>query len=543
MRIYLLQINPIIGDLFGNTGKILEGMARAKLEKADVVVTPELAITGYPPEDFLLMPYFIREVERQLDRIVEASKGIAAIVGMPRRRNGEGKPLANSAAILSDGKLLGYQDKTLLPTYDVFSERRYFEPAAGYSLWEIAGKRIAVTICEDIWQVSDSMSYGGYPRDPLNEVALLHPDLLVNLSASPFNEKKIEERVAVCRKTAEMLSCPVLLCNQAGANDSLIFDGNSLYLDGKGRLLKAARGFEEDELLIDTEISEEPIELASPPIQNIYRALLLGVRDYFHKSGFKKACVALSGGIDSAVVASVAAEALGPENLLAVSMPSRYSSQGSVSDAKELAKNLGVEIWEIPIEKPFTAYLDLLHPYFGERAPDATEENIQARIRGMIMMAISNKFGGVVLATGNKSEMAVGYATLYGDMCGGLGVISDVTKQQVYSLAEWINRERQIIPLSTITKPPSAELRPNQRDSDSLPDYEVLDNILKAYVEGHLSAGEIAKKEGYPLALVEEVIRKIHRNEYKRRQSAPGLRVSSKAFSVGRHFPIVQRWV
>lgn len=543
MRIYSAQLNPIIGDLVGNADKILHAIDSARKKNADLVVTPELAITGYPPEDFLMMPYFVQEVERQLSRIILATSGISVIVGLPRRNEGDGKPLCNSAAIISDGKILGYQDKALLPTYDVFIERRYFEPATGYSAWEIAGKRVVVTICEDIWHHAELIKRGSYPHDPVEDIIELDPEVLINLSASPFNVAKVRERIFVCQTVAQTLSCPVILCNQVGGNDSLIFDGHSLYIGEKGTVLKVAHGFEEDGLLIDTEEEEKPVELNISIIKNLYDALVLGVRDYFQKSGFKKACIALSGGIDSAVVACIAADALGPENLLGVTMPSRYSSESSVNDARDLADNLGIKIWEISIEKPFSAYLELLGPYFEERPPDATEENLQARTRGMIMMAISNKFGGVVLATGNKSEMAVGYATLYGDMCGGLGVISDVTKQQVYDLAEWINRGGEVVPQSTITKPPSAELRPDQKDSDSLPDYEVLDNVLKSYVEEHLSPGEIVDKYGYPHDLVEDLIKKIHCNEYKRRQSAPGLRVSPKAFSVGRHFPIVQRWV
>lgn len=543
MRVYIAQLNPIIGDLIGNTNKILEALDDARKKNADLVVTPELAITGYPPEDFLMMPHFMQEVERQFSRIIQATSGISIILGLPRPHAGDGKPLCNSAAIITDGKVLGYQNKALLPTYDVFRERRYFEPAKGYSVWEIAGKRVVVTICEDIWHHVDLIKHGTYPHDPVEDILELDPEILINLSASPFNVSKVRERIFVCQTVAQTLSCPVILCNQVGGNDSLIFDGHSLYIGEKGGVLRVAHGFEEDRVLIDTEEDYQQVSLNFNVTENLYEALVLGVRDYFRKSGFTKACIALSGGIDSAVVACIAADALGPENILGVSMPSRYSSEGSVKDAKDLAENLGIELWEISIEKPFTAYLDLLSPYFGDRPPDATEENLQSRTRGMVMMAISNKFGGVVLATGNKSEMAVGYATLYGDMCGGLGVISDVTKQQVYDLAEWINRESEVVPIATITKAPSAELRPDQKDSDSLPDYEVLDNVLKSYVEDHLSSGEIVDKYGYPHELVEDLIRKIHINEYKRRQSAPGLRVSPKAFSVGRHFPIVQRWV
>lgn len=543
MRIYIAQINPIIGDLTGNTQKIIQAIDHARNKNVDLVVTPELALTGYPPEDFLLMPHFLSEVDRQFQRIIQASKGIAVIVGLPRLNDGEGKPLFNSAAILEDGKVVGYQNKALLPTYDVFQERRYFEPTTEFAVWDLCGSRVVVTICEDIWHHSELIKLGSYPCNPVEDLVELNPELLINLSASPFNIKKVRERIFVCQTAAQTLSCPVVLCNQVGGNDSLIFDGHSLFVDDEGSVLKVAKGFEEEGVVVDTEGTYSPTSLDIDPLENLYKALVLGIRDYFHKSGFTSACLGLSGGIDSALVAALAKEALGPDNVLAVSMPSRYSSEGSKVDAKKLAENLGVEFWEVPIENPFQSFLHLLEPFFQEHQEDITEENLQARIRGMIMMAISNKLGHVVLATGNKSEMALGYATLYGDMCGGLGVISDVTKRQVYELSEWINRKQEVIPREIIEKPPSAELKPDQKDSDTLPDYEVLDNVLQAYVEEHLSSGEIVKRYGYPHELVEELIRRIHRSEYKRRQSAPGLRVSPKAFSVGRHFPIVQHWV
>ncbi len=386
------------------------------------------------------------------------------------------------------------------------------------------------------------MIHTDYRRDPILDLAAQKPDLLLNLSASPYSVDRTRTRLATCETVCRTLSCPVILCNQVGGNDSLIFDGNSIALNASGKLIAQANAFQEDGLLVDTETQGETV-IRPTSIQDLHDALVLGIRDYFGKQGFTKAVVGLSGGIDSAVVFALAAEALGPQNVLGITMPSRYSSEGSVTDAEALAVHLGCQYRKISIEDPFVSYLELLEPHFEGRPADTTEENLQARIRGMILMSFSNKFGYLVLATGNKSELAMGYATLYGDMCGGLGVISDVTKQQVYALARWINREHEIIPISTIDKPPSAELRPNQLDSDSLPDYSIIDAVLEAYIEHNKSPEEIAAAHHYPLALVQDLVTRIHRNEYKRRQAAPGLRVSQKAFSVGRHFPIVQGWV
>lgn len=542
MRILLAQINPTVGDLPGNTAKIVQCLTLARQRAAEVVLFPEMAVCGYPPEDLLLLPSFIQSAEESLVEIISHTKGLVALVGTVRQALGQ-KSLYNTAAIISDGKLLGFQDKLLLPTYDVFDEARYFEPGVSCQVWDLAGKRVAVTICEDIWQHGDFLAHTSYPRDPILEVRDRKPDILLNLSASPFSMMRSQTRYALCRGIAKTLHCPVVLCNQVGGNDSLIFDGNSFYLAPDGDLLVKAKAFEEDLLLVDTEALSEPLSpREEEPVQALFQALVLGVRDYFRKQGFSKALLGVSGGIDSAVVACIAAEALGAENVLGIAMPSRYSSPGSLDDAQALAQNLGIGYKVIPIEGPFQTYLELLTPEFAHKPADITEENLQPRIRGMILMAFSNKFGYIVLATGNKSEMAMGYATLYGDMCGGLGVINDVTKQQVYSLARWINREGEVIPISTITKPPSAELRPNQKDSDSLPDYVILDAVLEDYIERHIPAETIAATHGYPLALVKELIARIHRNEYKRRQAPPGLRVSQKAFSVGRRFPIVHGW-
>lgn len=544
MRIFVAQINTTIGDLEGNTSKILASIASARMQGAELVLFPELAICGYPAEDFLLMPHFMRAIEEKLEQIIEASNDIAVVVGLPRLNLSQGeKKLFNSAAVIRNGKLLGYQDKFLLPTYDVFDERRYFEPGQQTHVWEINGIKVGITICEDIWQHADVLTYADYPVDPVQNLKNYEPDIVMNLSASPFSSVHRRDRVLVCSRAASTLRCPLIYCNQVGANDSLIFDGYSFYFDKNGLIIDYAKGFEEDHLLIDTNLHRPPRDFTNHPIEDLYKALVLGVKDYFHKSGFTRACLGLSGGIDSALVACLAVEALGKENVLCVGMPSRYTSQGSIDDARALTEHLGVDYKEISIESPFESYLTLMGPHFVNYKSDVTEENLQARIRGMILMALSNKMGYIVLSTGNKSELAMGYSTLYGDLCGGLAVISDVTKMQVYALAKWINRFKEVIPWNTINKPPSAELRPNQKDSDSLPPYEIVDNVLQNYVEEHLSPEEIAVKFGYPLSTVMDLVRKIHRNEYKRRQSAPGLRVSEKSFSVGRKFPIVQKWV
>lgn len=544
MRLLLAQINPIIGDLLGNTHKILEGIRYAKSVSADLVLFPELALTGYPPDDFLLLPHFIEALERPLEEIREASQGIVAIVGTPRCSISPfGHPLYNSAAIFQDGRLLGFQDKCLLPTYDVFDERRYFEPGNSIPIWSLCGKKVGITICEDIWQHSKLLTYTTYARDPVIELRDQQPDLVLNLSASPFSVAKFQNRLFTCSKAAITLQCPFALCNQVGGNDGIIFDGRSVCMDKEGELLHCAKGFEEDFLLVDLSQAIKLGKREENPVNDLYQALVLGVRDYFQKSGFFRGCLGLSGGIDSALVACIAVEALGKDNVLAITMPSRFSLESSTQDARQLAHTLGIECREISIESPFVSYLELLTPHFHGKKFDVTEENLQARIRGMILMAISNKLGYIVLSTGNKSELAMGYSTLYGDMCGGLGVISDVSKRQVYALAQWINRDQEIIPLSTIQKPPSAELRPNQKDSDSLPDYDIIDNVLLGYVEEHRSPAEIAAAYHYPIELVNDLIFRIHLSEYKRRQSAPGLRVTEKAFSVGRRFPIVQRWV
>ncbi len=543
MRILIAQMNPTIGDLKGNTEKILRSIENGRKQGVDLVVFPEMALTGYPAEDFVLLPNFMESVAKHLERIVQASKDIGVIVGLPRYNPSTlEKECFNSAAMIVDQSLVDYVDKMLLPTYDVFDERRYFEPGNGVKIWSFKGECLGITICEDLWQHSGLIKTTYYRRDPIDELKKHHPTCLINLSASPYSLNKFKDRMDVCSKVANTLQCPLVLCNQVGGNDSLIFDGYSLYVTPKG-LIHHAKGFGEDEFLVDLKKSATVIHVERNAIEDLYHALVLGVRDYFHKLGFKKGCLGLSGGIDSAVVACIAAEALGKENLLGISMPSRYTVEESKRDARLLAERLEIEFQEIPIDTPFICALDTLEPYFAGKQEDITEENLQARIRGILLMAFSNKFHLLVLSTGNKSELALGYSTLYGDMCGGLAVIGDVTKTNVYALARWINRKDEIIPQYTIDRPPSAELRPNQKDSDTLPPYDVIDLVLPAYVEDHRSPEWIAEHYQLDLNQVIDLVKKIHANEYKRRQAPPALRVSEKAFSVGRRFPIVQRWV
>ncbi len=546
MKILVAQRNPIVGDIDGNTAKILESMDQARQKGVDLVMFGELMLCGYPPEDLVYHNTFIDSMELHLERIMKASKGITAIVGLIRRNFEEGeKNLLNSAAVIHDGHLLGFQDKWLLPTYDVFEERRYFEPGTKTRIWEVGGKRIGLIICEDIWQHAGYVGYTRYGRDPVQTLVELNPDILLNISASPYQFQKPDIRVNVCAKAAKTLQCPVVMCCQVGANGQIVFDGYSVYVNAKGELSQLAKGFAEDAMVVDLEAESCPVPFEYDPMSNLLSALELGVKDYFHKLEFQKACLGLSGGIDSALVAYIAAKALGPENVLGVSMPSCYTTSQSQKDAPHLAQNLGIDFLEIPIKEPFDAFLHLLEPHFKGKEIDVTEENLQARIRGMILMAMSNKHGYINLSTGNKSEMALGYATLYGDMCGGLGVIGDVTKTRVYDLCRHINKieKREVISESIIIKPPSAELRHDQIDLDSLPEYGVVDNVLEGYVENYLSIDEIAEKYKISQELVLELIQKIHAAEYKRRQGPPIIRVSKKSFGVGRRYPIVQKWL
>ncbi len=544
MKVLIAQLDATIGDFSGNVEKIIQALQFAREKNADIVLFPELTVCGYPPEDLVLHEHFVMSCEEALQKILPHTKGLMVLVGLVRRNLAYGeKSLLNSAAIFQDGKLVGFHDKALLPTYDVFDERRYFEPGTEFKTWVWKGKKIGVLICEDIWQHAGYVGNTRYACDPVLELQKLKIDLLLNLSASPYQFQKPDVRVKVCQKAAKTLKCPVILCAQVGANDQLVFDGYSVYVNDKGDLCQLAKGFEEDLLLVDLESKSCILSFAYDAVGDLYKALVLGTRDYFVKQNFRKAIVGLSGGIDSALTACIAVEALGKENVYALSMPSRFNSPSSLKDAEALVKNLGIDFDVIPIDDLYESYLKTLTPFFQGKPQDETEENIQSRIRGMILMALSNKLGYLLISTGNKSELAMGYCTLYGDMAGGLGVLADVNKTQIYMLARWLNQKKTIIPQSTIDKPPSAELRPNQRDTDTLPDYAIVDAVLQAYVEDLLSPEEIVKKYNFPLDLVLDLVHRIHASEYKRRQSAPGIRVTKKAFRVGRKYPIVQKWM
>jgi NAD+ synthase/NAD+ synthase (glutamine-hydrolysing) len=553
MKIALAQFNPTVGDFAGNTARIVALAAQAKERGADLAVFSELCICGYFPQDLLERPAFIDRNQKELKQLA-AKLPLPAIVGyVGRNKKGTGSGISNKAALISGGKVVFEQSKMLLPTYDVFDESRYFQPAAQQHVFAIGEEKLGITICEDVWNDKNFWATRRYERDPVTELAQQGTSVLINISGSPYTIDKRALRVDMLRSIALTHQLPVVYVNQVGGNDSLIFDGASVALTADGRVASQARAFEEDLVLFDTatgagEIHAQPQE----EIAYAFEALVLGTRDYVRKCRFQRVVVGLSGGIDSAVVATIAVEALGAENVTGVSMPGPFSSEGSKSDAVALAKNLGIELKTIPVSPVYESYLATLKPVFGARKADVTEENIQARIRGNYLMALSNKFGSMVLSTGNKSELAVGYCTLYGDMAGGLAVISDVPKLMVYELARHINlkcaqkagdRGSEIIPQATIDKAPSAELRPNQKDEDSLPPYDVLDRILKAYIEDLKSPQEIADKYGFDLKLVREIALLVDRNEYKRKQAAPGLKITSRAFGFGRPFPIVQRFV
>lgn len=541
MKIALAQINTVVGDLQGNEARIQAAYQRGVREGMDLVVLPELAVAGYPPRDLLLRPDFVEQNLAVLDRLAAATSTTGLLAGyVGRNATRPGRETTNAAALMQHGRILATRTKTLLPTYDVFDEDRYFEPAAENLPVEFSGHRIGVTICEDIWNDEDFWRDRRYRRNPAMELVAAGATLLFNISASPWHLGKNHTRRQMLSSLAAKARCPLVYCNLTGGNDELIFDGASLVLDASGGLLARGTRFAEDWLTVDTESPHPVAELDAGEEEMLYHALVIGVRDYLHKCGFKSAVLGLSGGIDSALVACLAAEALGPENVLGISMPSQFSSQGSLDDARELARNLGIRYEAVPIQSAFLTLKEQLQPVFAGRPEDVTEENVQARLRGVILMAVSNKFGSLLLTTGNKSEMAVGYCTLYGDMCGGLAVISDVPKMMVYRLARWINREREIIPQASITKPPSAELRPNQTDQDSLPPYEVLDAILEAYVVEGKSPRQIVAA-GHEPAVVQRVVKLINGAEYKRRQAAPGLKVTSKAFGLGRRIPIAQK--
>jgi NAD+ synthetase len=542
VKIALAQINTTVGDLAGNEAKILAAADRAGSEGADLVLFPELTITGYPPRDLLLNKDFIAGNLAVLQRLAAASGPAAMLVGfVGENKNTPGRGVTNEAALLQNGRIIAARAKTLLPTYDVFDEDRYFEPARSNAPVSIANQSCGVTICEDIWNDEDFWPHRLYRANPAGDLLAAGARQLFNISASPWNVGKEKLRARMLASLARKSGRPVALCNLVGGNDELVFDGGSLVFNGAGELIAKGKDFEEDFVVVDTAGSPPIFPIPPPEEECVYRALVLGLRDYFHKCGFKSAVLGLSGGIDSALTACLAAAALGPDHVRGVSLPSQFSSQGSLDDARLLAKRLGLRHDVISIQPCFEAVKQQVKPLFGARPEDTTEENVQARLRGVILMALSNKFGSLLLTTGNKSELATGYCTLYGDMCGGLAVISDVPKTMVYRLAQWINRDAEIIPAASISKPPSAELRPNQTDQDSLPPYETLDAILEHYVVQGRSPVEIVKL-GFAPETVKQVIRLIDVNEYKRRQAAPGLKVTSKAFGLGRRFPIAQRY-
>ena len=554
MIIGLLQLNPTVGDFAANRKKLLAGCEKAVALGAEFVLAPELFLCGYPPRDLLQREDF---VEANLAALAETAKDVGVIplcVGyVDRNPERPGRALRNAAAILQNGKIIWRTHKCLLPTYDVFDEDRYFEPAKTIEPFEFIGRKLGITICEDIWNDEDFWPDRLYRRDPVKELISQGAEMILNISASPWHDGKERTRLEMLRRVARDEKVPVVQVNTVGANDELIFDGHSVALDARGEVIALGNGFAEGVFVapLTSPLSPSNREKVSegrvrgfdfpPREQQLFSALSLGIRDYVHKCGFKSVLVGLSGGIDSALVAVLAADALGADKVLGVSMPARYSSEGSLSDAAALAKNLGIRYEVLPIEPVFKSVEKQLGKVFAGTKPNEAEENVQSRLRGVTLMALSNKFGALVLTTGNKSEMAVGYCTLYGDMCGALAPLADVFKTDIYKIARWVNRDREIIPSASISKPPSAELRPNQTDQDSLPPYEILDRILDAYVVQNLGREEIVRR-GFEAAVVNDVLNKVTFSEYKRRQAAPGLKVSPRAFGMGRRIPIAQRF-
>jgi NAD+ synthase (glutamine-hydrolysing) len=544
MRIGLAQINTIVGDLAGNSRRIAEAYRALVAQGAELVLFPELVVCGYPPRDLMFKKRFVSDVDQATRDLARQVGTVPAVIGYTEpNTTGAGRVAFNAAAFCHGGKILASARKCLLPTYDVFDDDRYFEPALAPTVVEFGGRRIGITICEDIWTHEIVQTRSHYDLDPVKALSTQKLDVMLNLSASPWHSTKENIRITLVQDAAKACGCPVAYCNSVGGNDELVFDGRTMVSDARGRLIAGLAAFREELRVVDTTAAPAIApNFAQHEMRDLFDALVLGVRDYASKTGFKKALLGLSGGIDSALTAVIAAEALGPSNVIGVSLPSVISSQHSKDDAALIARNLGLAYHTISIADAVAAAEVSLAPIFAGRPRDIAEENIQARARGLLLMAISNKFGALLLTTGNKSELAVGYCTLYGDMCGGLAVISDVFKMQVYALARWINREKEIIPRSSIDKAPSAELRPNQTDQDSLPAYEVLDAILKGYVEeGHSRADLVAA--GFKQAVVDDVIRKVDLNEYKRKQAAPGLKITPLAFGVGRRIPIVQKYV
>ncbi len=542
MKIALAQLNYHIGNFESNTKKIVDAIHQAKSQGAKIVLFSELAVCGYPPRDFLEFEDFIQKCENAIDEIKSHTAGIAVLVGCPSRNPKiEGKDLFNSAYFLADGEIKKIIHKTLLPTYDVFDENRYFEPNNSFEIVEYKGKKIAVTICEDLWNLGNNNPL--YTICPMDELMKFNPEMILNLSASPFDYDHAEDRKRVLKANAQAYNIPIFYCNQVGAQTEIIFDGGSLIVNAEGEIVEELQYFNEQISIINSsELSSLQIDICKLKIEQIHDALILGIKDYFEKMNFKKAILGLSGGVDSALVLYLAAQALGKENVHSLLLPSEYSTSHSISDAEQLCKNLGTSYDIVPIKNNYEAFLQTLSPYFKDLPFNVAEENLQARTRGVLLMAFSNKFGYILLNTTNKSEAAVGYGTLYGDMCGGLAVLGDVYKTQVFELCNYINRHSEIIPQNILTKAPSAELRPNQKDSDSLPEYAVLDKILYQYIEKHKSPKDLIA-QGFEAALVNRVLKMVNSNEWKRHQSPPILRVSSKAFGVGRRMPIVGKYL
>jgi NAD+ synthase (glutamine-hydrolysing) len=544
MKIALCQFDPTVGDFSGNSARILQMAADAKGRGADLAVFSELCVCGYLPQDLLERPAFLERNRATIACLAEKTP-LPILVGYAARTNSStGKAAWNAAALLAQSRISFEQHKMLLPTYDVFDESRYFQPAPSQQVFAFGGEKLGITVCEDIWNDKTFWAKPLYETDPVIDLVGQGAGIILNISASPYTIEKRAVRFEMLRALARSHQRPLVYVNQVGGNDTLVFDGSSVALGADGRILAQARAFEEDLVLFDTatgkgDLHPQPADEISLALQ----ALVTGTRDYVRKCGFRKTLVGLSGGIDSSVVACIAVAALGKENVTGISMPGPYSSEGSIRDARQLVSNLGIELIVLPIKNVFGAYRQALADVFSECHEDATEENLQARIRGNMLMALSNKFGALVLSTGNKSEIGAGYCTLYGDMAGGLAVISDVPKTMVYELARAINRERELVPRSSIEKPPSAELRANQTDQDTLPPYDVLDRILKAYVEEVRTPEEIASHFGFPLELVRTITLHVDRSEYKRKQAAPGIKITSRAFGFGRPFPIAQKFV
>ena len=543
MKLALGQINPTVGDFAGNAAKIIEYSTRARAQGAGLILFPELSVCGYPPRDLVERTSFVTHNREAAEHIASETRGIAVICGLVTPAQADtGKSVMNSAALLRDGEIRFVQSKMLLPTYDVFDELRNFAPARHQELLPFCGKQMALTICEDAWNDKHFWPRQLYSVDPMEALVKAGGNFVLNISASPFWAGKRELRQEMLATIARTDRVPVAFVNQVGGNDSLVFDGSSLVFDREGRVIARGKSFAEDLIFFDSDsLTGDLHEQISGEEASIYAALVLGTRDYIVKCGFKKAIVGLSGGIDSALTAAIAVDAIGAENLIGVGMPSEYSSEGSITDARQLAQNLGVRFEILPIGDILRTFKETLARVFRGKKEDVTEENIQSRIRGSLLMAMSNKFGALVLSTGNKSELGVGYCTLYGDMAGGLAVIADVPKTLVYRLSRYVNSRKPLIPQSSLEKPPSAELRPDQKDTDSLPPYDVLDAILEDYVEQSHSAEDIAREHGFDLPLVKSVIRMVERNEYKRQQAAPGIKISPKAFGYGRRFPIAAK--